>query len=92
MRKIIVGARVSMDGIMQEPMEPSERFKLGGWARTYQDQDCAEEFDRLYFSEKFDLLLGRTTYEIFARYCPFQVWEDSPNGGLGSSSSRSRST
>src|SRR5439155_2367039 len=82
MRKIIVGARVSMDGVMEEPMEPSEVFKLGGWARPYQDKDCWEEFDRLYFSEKFDLLLGRKTYEIFAAYWPYQVWEDAPNGGI----------
>ena len=82
MRKIIVGARVSMDGVMQEPMGPSEGFKLGGWARPYQDQDCGEEFDRLFFSEKFDLLLGRKTYEIFAGYWPYQVWEDAPNGGI----------
>ena len=82
MRKIIVGARVSMDGVMQEPMGPREGFKVGGWARPYQDQDCGEEFDRLFFSEKIDLLLGRKTYEIFAAYWPYQVWEDAPNGGL----------
>ena len=44
MRKVIVGARVSMDGVMEEPMGPSEEFKLGGWARAYQDQDCWDEF------------------------------------------------
>src|SRR5215212_2365046 len=71
-----------MDGVMQAPMGPSEGFKLGGWARPYQDQDCGEEFDRLFFSEKFDLLLGRKTYEIFAGYWPYQVWEDAPNGGI----------
>jgi hypothetical protein len=40
MRKIIVGARVSMDGVMQAPSGPSEDldkgFKFGGWARPYQ--------------------------------------------------------
>ena len=82
MRKIIVGARASMDGVMQDPMGPSEGFKFGGWARPYQDRDCGEEFDRLFFSEKFDLLLGRKTYEIFAGYWPYQVWEDAPNGGI----------
>jgi dihydrofolate reductase len=86
MRKIIVGARVSMDGVMQAPSrpgeDPTEGFELGGWARPYQDRDCGEEFDRLFFSEKFDLLLGRKTYEIFAGYWPYQVWEDAPNGGL----------
>src|SRR5215510_1266706 len=74
MRKIIVGARVSMDGLMQAPSGPVEDadkgFKFGGWSRPYQDQDCAEEFDRLFLGEKFDLLLGRKTYEIFARYWP----------------------
>ena len=81
MRKIIVGARVSMDGVMQEPMGPSEGFKFGGWVMPYFDQEFGEELDRL-FSEKFDLLLGRKTYEIFAGYWPYQVWEDAPNGGI----------
>jgi dihydrofolate reductase len=82
MRKTIVSARISMDGVMEEPMESTEEFSLGGWARAYQDEDCWVEFDRLYFGEKFDLLLGRKTYEIFAGYWPQQVWADAPNGGL----------
>ena len=86
MRKIIVGARISMDGVMQAPSGPSEDldkgFKFGGWARPFQDEDCGEEFDRLFLGEKYDLLLGRKTYEIFARYWPHQVWEDVPNGGI----------
>lgn len=86
MRKIIVGARVSMDGVMQAPSGPIEDldqgFKFGGWARPYQDQDCGEEFDRLFLGERYDLLLGRKTYEVFARYWPYQVWEDAPNGGI----------
>src|SRR5881397_2914602 len=86
MRKIVVGAQVSMDGVMQAPSGPTEDptkgFKFGGWVRPYQDQDYAEEFDRLVFGETFDLLLGRKTYEIFAAYWPYQVWEDAPNGGL----------
>jgi len=86
MRKIIVGARISMDGVMQAPSGPAEdvdkAFKFGGWARRFQDQDCGEEFDRLFLGEKYDLLLGRKTYEIFARYWPHQVWEDVPNGGI----------
>ena len=86
MRKIIVGARISMDGVMQAPSGPAEDldkgFEFGGWARPFQDQDCGEEFDRLFLGEKYDLLLGRKTYEIFARYWPHQVWEDVPNGGI----------
>jgi len=86
MRKIIVGARVSMDGVMQAPSGPIEDadkgFKFGGWSRPYQDQDCGEEFDRLFLTEKYDLLLGRKTYENFARYWPYKVWEDAPNRGI----------
>ena len=86
MRKIIVGARISMDGVMQAPSGPAEDldkgFNFGGWARPFQDQDCGEEFDRLFLGEKYDLLLGRKTYEIFARYWPYQVWEDAPGGGI----------
>lgn len=86
MRKIIVSARISMDGVMQAPSGPAEDvdegFKFGGWAKPSQDQDCSEELERLFLGEKYDLLLGRKTYEIFARYWPHQVWEDVPNGGI----------
>ena len=46
----------------------------------YFDQEFGEELDRL-FSEKFDLLLGRKTYEIFAAYWPYYD-EDAPHGGI----------
>ena len=74
MRKTIVGAQVSMDGVMQAPGGPTEDptrgFKFGGWVMPYFDQEFGEEIDRL-FSEKFDLMLGRKTYEIFAAYWPY---------------------
>src|SRR5918997_1182555 len=84
MRKIIVGAFVSMDGVMQAPGGPSEDptrgFKFGGWVMPYFDQEFGEELDRL-FSDKFDLLLGRKTYEIFAAHWPYYD-ENSPDGGI----------
>ena len=46
----------------------------------YFDQELGEELDRL-FNEKFDLLLGRKTYEIFAAYWPYYD-EDAPHGGI----------
>jgi dihydrofolate reductase len=73
MRKIIVGAQVSMDGVMQAPGGPTEDptrgFKFGGWAMPYFDQAFGEEIDHVF--KKFDLLLGRKTYEIFAAYWPY---------------------
>src|ERR1044072_3058032 len=84
MRKIIVGAQVSIDGVMQAPggpiEDPRQVFKSGGWAMPYFDQEFGEEIDHL-FEEKFDLLLGRKTYEIFAAYWPYQD-EDAPHGGI----------
>src|SRR6478672_13234760 len=84
MRKIIVGAQVSMDGVMQAPGAPTEDptkgFKFGGWSMPYFDQAFGEEIDRV-FKEKFDLLLGRKTYEIFAAYWPYQD-EDAPHGSI----------
>src|SRR4030095_12514218 len=83
MRKIIVGAQVSMDGVMQAPggptEDPTKGFKFGGWAMPYFDQAFGEEIDRL-FKEKFDLLLGRKTYEIFAAYWPY--YDDVSHGGI----------
>src|SRR6266571_3466692 len=67
MRKTIVGAMVSMDGVMQAPggptEDPTKGFKFGGWAMAYFSKEGREEIDRL-FKEKFDLLLGRKKYEI----------------------------
>jgi len=84
MRKMIVGAQVSMDGVMQAPggriEDPTKGFELGGWAMPYFAQEFGEEIDRL-FKEKFDLLLGRKTYEIFAAYWPYQA-EGAPHGGI----------
>lgn len=84
MRKIIVGAFVSMDGVMQAPggpaEDPTKDFRFGGWVMPYFDQEFHEELDRL-FKGKFDLLLGRKTYEIFAAYWPYYD-EDAPDGGI----------
>lgn len=84
MRKIIVGAQVSMDGVMQAPGGPTEDptrgFRFGGWAMPYFDEEFGEEINRV-FEEKFDLLLGRKTYEIFAAYWPYYD-EDADHGGI----------
>ena len=73
MRKIIVGAQVSLDGVMQGPggqkEDTSGGFKLGGWSIPYFDEVAGEEIMKL-FGQPCDLLLGRKTYDIFASYWP----------------------
>ena len=44
-----------------------------------ENQEGGEEIERL-FKEKFDLLLGRKTYEIFAAYWPYYD-EGASDGG-----------
>ena len=84
MRKIRVGAMVSMDGVMQAPggpwEDPTKGFEFGGWVMPYFDEVFGEEVDRV-FEEKCDLLLGRKTYEIFAAYWPYYD-ETGPDGGI----------
>ena len=83
MRKIIVGAQVSIDGVMQAPggptEDPTKGFKFGGWSMPYFDEVFGEEIDRLF--KNFDLLLGRKTYEIFAAYWPYYD-EGGSDGGI----------
>jgi len=84
MRKIIVGAMVSMDSVMQAPggptEDPTQGFRFGGWVMPYFDQEFGEELDRV-FKQTFDLLLGRKTYEIFAAYWPYYD-EGGSDGGI----------
>src|SRR5690606_12226020 len=75
MRRVVVGAFVSMDGVMQAPGGPEEDptggFAFGGWvAPLAEDPVFGAELDELY-AQPFDLLLGRRTYEIFAAHWPY---------------------
>ncbi len=84
MRKVTVGAMVSMDGVMQAPGGPDEDptggFEFGGWvAPVVDDPVFGEEIGKL-FGQPFDLLLGRRTYDIFAAYWPYA--EGGPYDGI----------
>lgn len=79
MRKIIGGIFQSLDGVMQAPGGPPEDptggFELGGWSATFWDGMMGTAMGGL-FSNPFDLLLGRKTYEIFAAHWPYVGPED----------------
>jgi len=60
--------------------DPTKGFKFGGWVTPYFDQEFGEEVDRV-FRDKFDLLLGRKTYEIFAAHWPYYD-DHAPDGGI----------
>ena len=74
MRKVIIGAMVSLDGVMQAPggplEDPAMGFNHGGWVAPLVDDVFGEEIGKM-LSEPYDLLLGRKTYEIFAAHWPY---------------------
>jgi dihydrofolate reductase len=73
MRRLIVAEHISLDGVIQSPGAPNEDpsgdFRLGGWIVPYADEVIGHALQDL-FSQPFELLLGRRTYEIFAAYWP----------------------
>ncbi|RKG94089.1 dihydrofolate reductase family protein [Corallococcus terminator] len=72
MRKLIVAAFISLDGVVQAPggpeEDPSGGFAHGGWIVPY--ADGSGEAMGGVFSRPFELVLGRRTYDIFAAYWP----------------------
>ena len=73
MRKIIVLTFMTLDGVMQAPGGPDEdsthAFPYGGWSVHFWD-DVIEKEMASQMGQDFDLLLGRTTYDIFADSWP----------------------
>lgn len=83
MRKLIVAAMISLDGVVQAPGGPDEDasggFVHGRWIWPY--ADGSGEVMGGEFSRPFELLLGRRTYDIFAAYWP-HVPEGAPHRGI----------
>jgi dihydrofolate reductase len=90
MRKVIVGAFVSMDGVMQAPGGPEEDptggFRFGGWVAPLADDEVFGQEIGALFSQPFDLLLGRRTYDIFAAHWPYK--EDGPDAEIAKTFNR----
>lgn len=72
MRKLIVAAMISLDGVMQAPGGPDEDtsggFAYGGWVWPYAVPGMPPMGGA--FRQPFELVLGRRTYDLFARYWP----------------------
>lgn len=79
MRKVIAIEFVSLDGVIQAPGGPEEdlsgTFQYGGWLAPFSDGKSHEALG-LTYGEPYDLLLGRTTYDIFSAYWPAFKSED----------------
>lgn len=73
MRKIRIIEHISLDGVIQAPGGPDEDrdgdYPHGGWTAPYRSAAGGEAVAEAQGS-RFDLLLGRRTYDIFAGYWP----------------------
>lgn len=73
MRRIVVFTMLTLDGVMQAPggsdEDTANGFKWGGWSFPFVDESFGVIINK-ELSVPFDMLLGRTTYDIFARYWP----------------------
>ena len=73
MRKVIVLEHISLDGVIQAPGGPDEDtsggFSYGGWIAPYSDPILGTALRR-QMNSPFDLLVGRTTFEIWEPYWP----------------------
>jgi dihydrofolate reductase len=73
MRRVIVLTFITLDGVMQAPggheEDKSGDFEYGGWSVPYFDDFMGAVMTE-QMGGKYDLLLGRKTYEIFASYWP----------------------
>jgi dihydrofolate reductase len=79
MPRIVVSEFVTLDGVMQAPGDPNEDrsggFEHGGWQLAYFDDIFGKALMEA-FAATGGLLLGRTTYEIFAAHWPKQPADD----------------
>ncbi len=68
MRKVIVSEYVTLDGVMEDP-GGGEKSKHGGWSFKFWNEEAAKyKYDELFASDA--LLLGRVTYQGFAKAWP----------------------
>jgi dihydrofolate reductase len=85
MPKIIVSEFLTLDGVMQAPGDPNEDrsggFDQGGWQLAYFD-DVFGQTMMDAFAATGGLLLGRKTYETFARHWPNQPADDPVAGPM----------
>jgi dihydrofolate reductase len=83
MRRITGAVFQSLDGVMQAPGGPEEDrtggFDRGGWVAGLFDPAVGAAVGEL-FAPPYALLLGRTTYDIFAAHWPHATGEAAAMG------------
>ena len=87
MRELAILTFQTLDGVMQAPSSPDEDrsggFDLGGWAADYWEE-VMQQVMAVAMAEPYDMLFGRTTYELFASHWPNEGTDNPAAGKLNS--------
>ena len=75
MRKLKIMEHMSLDGVIQNSSE--DNFPYGDWTAPYRSPAGREAMTAAY-GEKFDLLLGRRTYDMWSGF-----WPKAPKSPIG---------
>jgi dihydrofolate reductase len=83
---IVVQEFITLDGVVQGGGDPDEDreggFDLGGWTLDYDARHSGDDnYVQEWESKTEALLLGRKTYDIFAR--SWGVWDEDAEGFMG---------
>jgi dihydrofolate reductase len=75
MRKLRIFEHISLDGVIQHSADEGD-FPYSNWTAPYRSAEGREAVQAAQ-GERFDLLLGRRTYDIWTGY-----WPKAPSGPL----------
>lgn len=75
MRKLRIFEHISLDGVIQQSADENG-FPHGNWSAPYRTP-AGRDLVATMYGEKFDLLLGRRTYDGFSAF-----WPKAPSGPL----------
>lgn len=81
MRKLRIFEHISLDGVIQHPPD-DDGFPYSDWTAPYRTPAGHDALLAAY-GERYDLLLGRRTYDLWSGYwpaAPSSSWADRING------------
>ena len=75
MRKLTIMEHISLDGVIQT-IPQDDNFPYGDWTAPYRTPEGRDAVAAAY-GQRFDLLLGRRTYDLWTGY-----WPKAPSGPI----------
>ncbi|HEY4263564.1 MAG TPA: dihydrofolate reductase family protein [Schlesneria sp.] len=77
MRKLKIIEHISLDGVIQVGSQDGDDFPYGDWTAPYRSP-AGLEMVMAEYGERFDLLLGRRTYDAWSGF-----WPNAPKSPMG---------